>query len=86
MKRLQYLMDQASRTRHMLDLNIDVMKLMVERLIAANEFCKTDCICVGQDVLHQIGQRCSEHRFGQKNIASILHRATILSNQVGHTP
>ena len=82
MKRLQYLVDQASRTSHVLELNLDVMKLMIERLSEARDSDGLTGFLIDKDILREIQQRCSEHTFARKNINSILHRAYILSNQV----
>ena len=82
MKRLQYLMDQASRTSHVLEMNLDVMKLMIEKFSEAKDSDASKAFHVDKGVVGEIRQRCSEHEFARKNVNSILHRATILSNQV----
>ena len=67
----------------MLELNIDVMKLMVQKLVESSKAKKRNVrLLANEDVVEEIRKRCSEHQFSKKNIVSILHRASILSNQV----
>lgn len=82
MKRLQYMLDQALRTAHMLDLNIEVMKMMQ---IAALKSRKLDIEGARQryaDLNEGLETAISEHMLLQSNVMSLVARATVLSNQV----
>ena len=82
MKRLQYILDQALRTAHMLDLNIEIMKRMQAAALKAKDSDKVETRRRYDDLNEGLESAMSEHIFLRKNVLNLVERATILSNQV----
>ena len=81
MKRIQYLLDQALRTTHLLEINIDVMEEL-QQLTQRTQELDSQKVQFWHEMQNGLQTVKSEHRFLRKNISSIVARATVLSNQV----
>lgn len=84
MKRLQYMLDQALRTAHMLDINIEVMTKIQSAALRLKDSDGEE----GRryEELHEgLESAMSEHIFLRKNVSSLIERAKILSNQLRDT-
>lgn len=86
MKRLQYMLDQALRTAHMLDINIDVMARMQSVALRLKDLDGEEQGRRYEELHEGLESAMSEHVFLRKNVSSLIERAKILSNQVSVPP
>jgi hypothetical protein len=82
MKRLQYMLDQALRTAHMLDLNIEVMQRIQGAATRAKDLDAEDMKRKYEALYEDLDGAISEHVFLRKNVLSLVERSKILSQQV----
>jgi hypothetical protein len=82
MKRLQYMLDQALRTAHMLDLNIEVIKRMQGAAMKSRDVDGEEMKRRYEELNEGLESAISEHVFLRKNVLSLVERAKILSHQV----
>jgi hypothetical protein len=80
--RLQYLLDQALRTSHVLDINIDVMEEVLQMSQRVGELEGKGKALLYRDFQTSVQEVKTEHKFLRKNVMSLVARATVLSNQV----
>jgi len=82
-KRMQYLIDQTARVRHMLDLNSTVLKTLKR----TSEELSRDRSRLAAKIGRSFGEECQvireECQIHLKTVSSLLARATSVSQHVG---
>jgi len=82
MKRLQYLVDQALRTSHMIDINMETIQCMISTFAKLSQHDRQFQGGKMSQFMDQLQRIQQEHRFLHKNVTSLVERAKVLSDQV----